>query len=233
MHHDRPRLRPNLPLLTATGLALVALSCGEADAQPSYKSPDEGPAREPMSWDAPPAMSIDASKDYSAKIVTNKGEIVVDLFEDKAPMTVNNFVFLAREDYFDGVGFHRIIDQFMSQGGDPTGTGRGGPGYQFDSEIDPTLSHTPYTLSMANAGPNTNGSQFFIMAGDVDPQVTASLDGGYSIFGRVTEGKDVADAINTTPTGIGDKPLDRIVMNDVVIMVDGEPMDAPATQPAE
>src|ERR1051326_2293031 len=114
-------------------------------------------------WKNPPPMQIDPKKKYKARMETDKGTMVIELFADKAPKTVNNFVFLAREGYYDGVIFHRVISNFMAQGGDPTGTGRGGPGYKFADEFHPELQfNKPYLLAMANAGANTNGSQFFI-----------------------------------------------------------------------
>ncbi len=143
------------------------------------------------SYSSPPAMGIDPQKSYSATIQTAGGDIVLQLFADKTPNTVNNFVFLAREGFYDGVIFHRVIENFMVQGGDPTGTGRGGPGYSFADEFHPELRHDgPGVLSMANAGPNTNGSQFFITH-----VATPHLDGKHSVFGRVTGGLDVLMAI--------------------------------------
>lgn len=142
-------------------------------------------------WPAPPAMQIDPKKKYSATLSTDKGDIVVELFAEKAPNTVNNFVFLAREGFYDGTIFHRVIANFMAQGGDPTGTGRGGPGYRFLDEFNPLLRHDkPGVLSMANAGPNTNGSQFFITH-----VPTPWLDGKHSVFGQVIQGMDVLMAI--------------------------------------
>ncbi len=143
------------------------------------------------SYSSPPAMGIDPQKSYTATIQTAGGDIVLQLFADKTPNTVNNFVFLAREGFYDAVIFHRVITNFMVQGGDPTGTGRGGPGYSFADEFHPELSHDgPGVLSMANAGPNTNGSQFFITH-----VATPHLDGKHSVFGRVTGGLDVLMAI--------------------------------------
>ncbi|MES0344603.1 MAG: peptidylprolyl isomerase [Anaerolineales bacterium] len=143
------------------------------------------------SYSSPPAMGIDPQKSYSATIQTAGGDIALQLFADKTPNTVNNFVFLAREGFYDGVVFHRVIENFMVQGGDPTGTGRGGPGYSFADEFHPELGHDgPGVLSMANAGPNTNGSQFFITH-----VATPHLDGKHSVFGRVTGGLDVLMAI--------------------------------------
>src|SRR5512138_1314189 len=142
-------------------------------------------------WNKPPEMAIDPKKHYKARIDTDKGEIVADLFADKAPNTVNNFVFLAREGFYDGTVFHRVINNFMAQGGDPTGTGMGGPGYKFADEFHASLKHSkPGVLSMANAGAGTNGSQFFITH-----VPTPWLDNKHSIFGQVVEGMDVLMSI--------------------------------------
>ncbi len=142
-------------------------------------------------WNAPPELQIDPDKAYSAEIITNKGSMVLEFSANHAPKTVNNFVFLAREGYYDGVKFHRVIDNFMIQGGDPTGTGMGGPGYQFDDEFDNNpLRHIDNVISMANAGPGTNGSQFFITHGS-----TPHLDGRHTVFGKLTEGLDVLNSI--------------------------------------
>lgn len=138
-------------------------------------------------YNAPPPLNIDPAKNYTASIKTDQGDIVLQLFADKAPNTVNNFVFLANDGYYDDVIFHRVITDFMAQGGDPTGTGSGGPGYQFEDEFHPDLRHDrPGILSMANAGPNTNGSQFFITH-----VPTPHLDDKHSVFGVVIEGMDV------------------------------------------
>ena len=136
-------------------------------------------------------MQIDPTKRYIAIIKTEKGDMKLELFADKAPRTVNNFVFLAREGFYNNTTFHRVIKDFMIQGGDPTGTGRGGPGYRFADEFHPDLKHDgPGVLSMANAGPNTNGSQFFITH-----VATPWLDGKHSVFGRLIEGEDALFAI--------------------------------------
>jgi len=144
-------------------------------------------------YDAPPAMSIDESKDYTATIKTDHGDIVIQLYAKAAPATVNNFAFLANDGFYDGVTFHRVIKGFMVQTGDPTGSGRGGPGYSFNEEASALkLKHSgPGTLSMANAGPNTNGSQFFITH-----VATPHLDGRHAVFGTVIKGMDV---VNTIP----------------------------------
>ena len=142
-------------------------------------------------WSSAPEMVIDPTKKYTATMSTEKGDMVIELFADKTPKTVNNFVFLSREGFYDGVIFHRVIADFMAQGGDPTGTGTGGPGYKFADEFHPNLKHDkPGILSMANAGPGTNGSQFFITH-----VPTPWLDNRHSIFGQIAEGMDVLMSI--------------------------------------
>jgi cyclophilin family peptidyl-prolyl cis-trans isomerase len=154
----------------------------------------------------PPSGALDTTKSYRARFKTERGEIVAELFADKAPLTVENFVNLARSGFYDGTTFHRVIAGFMAQGGDPTGTGHGGPGYQFDDEFSPELRHDgPGVLSMANAGPGTNGSQFFITYG-----ATPHLDDRHSVFGRVVEGIDVLGAIRERDPGRDREPGDRI-----------------------
>lgn len=154
-------------------------------------------------WSSPPPMQIDAGKKYSATIETNKGNVVIDLFADQAPMTVNNFVFLARQGFYDGVSFHRYVPGFVIQGGDPSGTGRGGPGYRFRDEPIQE-EYTDGTVAMANAGPNTNGSQFFICLGDQ----RRNLAKAYTIFGRVSEGMDVVRQLRQ-----GDK-MERVTIQE-------------------
>ena len=142
-------------------------------------------------WKSPPAMQIDPKKSYQVSMETNKGTIEIELYPKYAPKTVNNFVFLTQEGFYDGVVFHRVISNFMVQGGDPTGTGRGGPGYKFEDEFAGNpLKHETCVLSMANAGPGTNGSQFFITHA---PQ--PHLNGKHTVFGKVTVGQDVVNAI--------------------------------------
>ena len=138
-------------------------------------------------WNKPPEFVLDLKKKYQATLETDMGSIILDLFADKTPATVNNFVFLSRQGFYDGTIFHRVISGFMAQGGDPTGTGRGSPGYRFMDEFYPTLKHDkPGVLSMANAGPGTNGSQFFITH-----VPTPHLDNKHSVFGQVVSGLDV------------------------------------------
>ena len=153
-----------------------------------------GPAPEPKTYSSPPPMTIDTSKQYTATIKTKKGDLVLELFASDAPTTVNNFVFLARDGFYDGVTFHRVIPGFMAQGGDPTGTGTGNPGYFFADEFS-QHTHVTGALSMANAGPNTNGCQFFIT---YTPQ--QHLDGVHSVFGQLIEGMDVLESIKAGDT---------------------------------
>jgi cyclophilin family peptidyl-prolyl cis-trans isomerase len=158
-------------------------------------------------WSSPPAMQIDPKKKYKAHVETDKGTMVIELFADKTPKTVNNFVFLAREGYYDGVIFHRVINNFMVQGGDPTGTGMGGPGYKFGDEFHPSLKHDKQgILSMANAGPNTNGSQFFITH-----LPTPHLDNRHSVFGQVVEGLDVLMSIPARDPNNRSAPAVKII----------------------
>ena len=146
----------------------------------------------------------------AATLHTNHGAIAIELFADDAPKTVDNFVKLARDGFYDGLIFHRVIPDFMIQGGDPTGTGRGGPGYQFEDEFNQHKVDRG-ALAMANAGPNTNGSQFFIVTADACPW----LDGKHTVFGRVTSGLDVADTISQLPSDASDKPRDDAVIERV------------------
>jgi len=156
-------------------------------------------------WDNPPAMQIDLQKTYRVTIETNRGDLELALYPEYAPKTVNNFVFLAQEGFYDGVVFHRVINDFMIQGGDPTGTGSGGPGYKFEDEVaDNPLRHETAVISMANAGPNTNGSQFFITH---SPQ--PHLDGKHTVFGKLVKGQEILNAIQQ-----GDKMLKVMVSDD-------------------
>ncbi|MCC7366016.1 MAG: peptidylprolyl isomerase [Dehalococcoidia bacterium] len=155
-------------------------------------------------------MSIDPAKKYSATIETTAGTMTAELFPGDAPNTVNNFVFLARDEYYNDVIFHRVISGFMIQGGDPTGTGRGGPGYRFADE-PVSRKYLRGTLAMANAGPNTNGSQFFVMHADYP------LPPSYTIFGKLTAGEDVLDAIASAKTGAQDRPNEPVEIKSITI----------------
>lgn len=160
-------------------------------------------------YSAPPEMTIDLATQYSATLHTSLGDIAIDFLAEKAPIATNSFLFLAGEGFYDGVIFHRIIPGFVIQGGDPTGRGTGGPGYQFHDELDGPGGYPRGTVAMANAGPNTNGSQFFICHGDT------GLPHQYTIFGRVTDGMDVVDAIAALPRGGGDRPNNPPVIESV------------------
>ena len=189
---NQSRMKPLL--LTLILFVLLMFGCSEdgVSHDTSVDLPEATPVkigdRIMNTYNAAPEMFIDTSKRYVATFETEKGDIVIELFAKEVPITVNNFVFLAQEKYYDGSSFHRVIPGFMAQGGDPTGTGRGGPGYQFADEFASQLRHSgPGILSMANAGPNTNGSQFFITY-----TATPFLDDRHAVFGRVLEGMDVA-----------------------------------------
>ena len=197
-----------LPVIT-TLLVLVpgVISCASS-AEPEAAPPEAEvvPAPELKTYSAPPSMMIDTHSEYIATIETEKGDIVVELFASDVPTTVNNFVFLAREGFYNGTTFHRVIPGFMAQGGDPTGTGRGNPGYAFADEFT-EHAHVAGALSMANSGPNTNGSQFFITYA---PQ--HGLDGKHSVFGQVIEGFDVLQSLtprdpSRNPDFIGDRVI--------------------------
>jgi cyclophilin family peptidyl-prolyl cis-trans isomerase len=158
-------------------------------------------------WSVPPTMEIDPKKTYIAIMHTEKGDITIKLFADKTPRTVNNFVFLSRQGFYNGTIFHRVIADFMVQGGDPTGTGKGGPGYRFADEFNPNLLHDkPGVLSMANAGPNTNGSQFFITH-----LATPWLDNKHSVFGQVSDGTKVLFSIPPRDPSKRDSPAVKII----------------------
>jgi len=162
-----------------------------------------------------PEMGIDPDKRYTATMETSMGSLVIALDPVRAPKTVNNFVFLALHHYYDGVIFHRIINGFMCQGGDPTGTGTGGPGYRFADELPKAGQYEIGSLAMANSGPNTNGSQFFVISGKDGVRLPPS----YSLFGKVVKGLDVVEAMQSTPTARGDRPLTDVVIHSVAVTV--------------
>jgi cyclophilin family peptidyl-prolyl cis-trans isomerase len=168
---------------------------------------------ERKTYDKVPEMQIDVNKKYTAVFETSKGNFEIELYPDKAPKTVNNFVFLAREKFYDGLIFHRIIKDFMVQGGDPQGTGMGGPGYKFEDEFN-DVKLTKGVLAMANSGPNTNGSQFFI----VTAEATDWLDGKHTAFGRVISGLEAVMSIQESKTGENDKPEEDIVVKSIAII---------------
>lgn len=223
-------------LISALATALFLIACSLPTAPVPTSAPTSAPVAQPTArpsgagnassssqgqtgsgsskkYAAPPQMSIDQSAGYTAKIKTNKGNIVIELFPASAPKTVNNFVFLASEGFYNGIIFHRVIPNFMIQGGDPTGTGTSGPGYKFEDEIDAKLGfEKPGILAMANSGPNTNGSQFFITTAS-----TPHLNGNHTIFGKVLEGQDVADIISTVPAGPGNRPNQPVVIQGIEI----------------
>lgn len=174
----------------------------------------DGSSPRQTQFDGPFDMCIDASKRYEAKIDTNYGEMIVSLDAVNAPKTVNNFVSLARYHYYDGLTFHRVIETFMIQGGCPEGSGRGGPGYRFEDELPAPNSYKLGSLAMANAGPDTNGSQFFIVSGPSG----VSLPPNYSLFGQVVKGMEVVEKIEQVSTDAGDKPYDDVIINSVSII---------------
>ncbi|MFC1942889.1 peptidylprolyl isomerase [Chloroflexota bacterium] len=205
----------SLLIIVVVLIPIFTASCGgsaEAPIPESPAAPASKPAAKPESktYDSPPPMMIDTSKKYTALMETEKGILVLELFAKDVPVTVNNFVFLAREGFYDGTTFHRVIPGFMVQGGDPTGTGRGNPGYRFEDEFT-EHKHGVGTLSMANSGSNTNGSQFFIT---YTPQ--PGLDGRHSVFGQLVEGTDVLNSItprdpSQNPAFVGDRILQVII----------------------
>ena len=177
--------------------------------------PFDGSAPKQQQFAEYPEMGIDPAKRYTATMDTSMGTMVIALDPIKAPKTVNSFVFLALNHYFDGIIFHRIINGFVCQGGDPTGTGRGGPGYRFDDELPKAGEYKIGSFAMANAGPNTNGSQFFIISGPDG----CRLPPAYALFGQVVKGLEVVEAMQNVPTAAGDRPKTDVVINSVTITV--------------
>ena len=175
----------------------------------------DGSAPKKQKFDAAPEMGIDPSKRYTATMETSMGTLVIALDPIAAPITVNNFVFLAAQHYYDGIIFHRIIQGFVCQGGDPDGNGRGGPGYKFVDELPKPGKYQIGSVAMANAGPNTNGSQFFLISGPSGVQ----LPPAYSLFGQVVKGLDIVEMMQNVPTGPGDRPKDDVVIRSVTITV--------------
>ncbi|WP_109691345.1 peptidylprolyl isomerase [Tumebacillus permanentifrigoris] len=226
-------------LLSTALVATLLTGCSRADSPTqdstggtttAPKSTDSGTKQDTNTTDTTsknnkyskaPEMKIDKAKDYTAVMDTNKGTVKIHLFADKAPLTVNNFVFLARDHFYDGIKFHRIVKTFMIQTGDPLGVGTGGPGYKFNDELPPSKEYGPGIVAMANAGPNTNGSQFFIGSGEDVKSLNRSPN--YTVFGEVTEGMDVVTAIANTPVAVSgsgemSKPKEDIVIKSVEIV---------------
>jgi len=199
----RKKIQTVLLMLSASVLLIAGCSGGSGTPTPSEK-----PA--PKTEDKKPGTPV---KNQIARVETTLGTIRIELFEDKAPVTTKNFIDLINKGFYDGVIFHRVIDGFMIQGGDPTGTGRGGPGYKIADEFHPSLKHDDAgILSMANSGPNTGGSQFFITLGP-----TPHLNNRHAVFGKVVEGLDIVKAIGKTATGAGDRPLKEMAMKKVTL----------------
>lgn len=173
----------------------------------------DGSSPKTQTFSGPPPMVIDVARQYTATMETSMGTLVIELDAKAAPKTVNNFVFLARYHYFDDIIFHRIIQGFVCQGGDPTGTGRGGPGYRFEDELPKPGQYKLGSVAMANAGPDTNGSQFFLISGPSGQQ----LPPAYALFGQITQGLDVLDKMEKVPTARGDRPVTDLVIRSVTI----------------
>ena len=199
---------------------LLFIFCGEdaseeIPVEATIETTEEIEMTYDKTYSAPPAMNINENGNYSAIIETSLGSIEIELFTDIAPITVNNFVNLSKDGYYDNVIFHRVIKGFMIQGGDPSGTGHGEmgkyPGYEFQDELNNPMQYEKGIVAMANRGPNTNGSQFFIM------HVDYPLPYDYTIFGKVSNGIDVVDAIANVQTGDMDKPVDDVVIKSVDI----------------
>lgn len=173
----------------------------------------DGSSPKTQTFAGPPPMCINPAKTYTATMETSMGSLTIVLDAAAAPTTVNSFVFLARYHYYDGIIFHRIIQGFVCQGGDPTGTGRGGPGYKFADELPKPGQYVLGSVAMANAGPNTNGSQFFLISGRSGMQ----LPPAYALFGKITEGLDILAAMDKVPTDSADRPLTDLVIRSVTI----------------
>lgn len=216
-------------------LAMITTGCGTKPAPETPKEPaqqnggqasgqTDGQAGTEQtvkkSWSSPPAMSIDPNKSYKATITTSKGAFTIELFAKEAPKTVNNFVFLSKQGFYDNITFHRIIKTFMVQTGDPLGNGTGGPGYKFEDELKTTHKYEPGIVAMANSGKNTNGSQFFICTGDDSKSLNQTPK--YTIFGKVVEGMDVVQKIAETPVKQGSEqspsvPTEKVTIQSVSI----------------
>ena len=206
-------MKLSLPLALLTGVMLLT-ACSNSNAVPTAQG------GKTMQWATPPTMTIDQNKTYQAAISTSLGDITVQLLAKEAPLAVNNFVFLSQQGYYNGVIFHRVIKTFMIQTGDPKGTGSGGPGYKFADELPPSHSYDPGIVAMANAGPNTNGSQFFICTGSDARNLNSYPN--YTQFGQVISGMDIVQKIASVPVGPGNpgensRPTKPPVINKITI----------------
>lgn len=214
---DSPKSESNIVAPTSLARSDADIESGCWTATDRVNTEGEPELANIQQWSKPPEMTIDGSKKYSAKIETNKGEFTVELLPAEAPLTVNNFVCLARAGYYDNTPIHRIVAGFVIQGGDPTGTGSGGPGYKFNDEPI-NLDYEKGTLAMANAGPNTNGSQFFVVLDDL----RGKLGKNYTIFGKVTDGMNTVDKLGAVQTKTGrsgekSTPVEPVTIEKVTI----------------
>lgn len=198
-------------LVAATVIVILITSSDFAFLNPLPVNEIVNPGK---TYTQPPAMTLESSKDYTAVIQTNLGDITVDLYEGETPLTVNNFVFLSSENFYDGLTFHRVIGNFVLQGGDPRGDGTGGPGYTFEDEIVSSLTFKPFVLAMANSGPDSNGSQFFITTRNSS---SSHLNGKHTIFGEVTGGFDVVDKIAAVRVDANDIPVEPVIIEDIIV----------------
>ena len=214
---DSPKEESTAPPSTSVAQSDADIESGCWKATDRVNTQGDAELADIQQWATPPAMTIDGSKKYSAKIETNKGDFSIELLPAEAPIAVNNFVCLARAGFYDNTPIHRIVSGFVVQGGDPTGTGSGGPGYKFQDE-PVNLDYIKGTVAMANAGPNTNGSQFFVVLSDL----TNSLPKNYTLFGKVSDGMDVVDKLGQTQTKAGrsgekSTPIEPITIEKVTI----------------
>lgn len=216
--------KPSTWICAIALLALITTGCGTKPAenasqngsQPTGQNAanQEQPAKK--SWSSPPEMKIDPNKSYQATVTTSKGTFTIELFAKDAPKTVNNFVFLSKEGFYNDITFHRIIQSFMVQTGDPLGNGTGGPGYKFEDELNTPHQYGPGIVAMANSGKNTNGSQFFICTGE--DSASLNMQPNYTIFGKVVEGMDVVQNIAATPVKKGSEPTPSVPTEKVTIL---------------